>query len=95
MAQAHNEFPTYRPFLVVQTAAQRCAALTEAAKRFSPRGWLMAIINLGNSRHSLDWRAQSGAAEPQPGSIFDARYKGLTADAARLDAAICRQRHLR
>jgi hypothetical protein len=95
MAQAHNEFPTYRPFLAFRTAAQRYADLTEAAKRFSPRGWLMSIINFGNSRYPLDWRAQSGAAEPQPGSMFDARYKGLTADAARLDAAICRRKHLR
>jgi hypothetical protein len=89
MALVHNGFSTYRLFAAYLAAAQLNAGLTEAARRLSERLWLSSTNDLRDSEYRSSWSRQS------PGSVFDARYKGLTAHAARLDAAICRQEHLR
>jgi hypothetical protein len=54
---------------------------------------LLAPINdLRRSEHRLNSKQASRCL---PGSVFDARYEGLTAQAAFIDAAICRQERLR
>jgi hypothetical protein len=94
MALVHNGFSTYRLFAAYQTAARLIAGLTEAAIRRSERRWLTSTNDLRDSEHRPSWSRRS-ASRHLPGSVFDARYKGLTAHAARLDAAICRQERLR
>jgi hypothetical protein len=89
MALVHNGFSTYRLFAAHLAAAPLNAGLTEAARRLSERLWLSSTNDLRDSEYRSSWSKQS------PGSLFDARYKGLTAHAAHLDAAICRQEHLR
>ncbi len=89
MALVHNGFSTYRLFATFQTVARLNAALTEAVRRFSERRWLTSIDDLRSG-----WSLQSDSG-PLPGSLFDTRYEGLTAHAARLDAAICRRTRLR
>jgi hypothetical protein len=92
MALVHNGLSTYRLFAAYQTVARFYASLTEAAIRRSERRWLTSTLR--DSEHRPSWSGQS-ASRHLPGSVFDARYKGLTAHAARLDAAICRQERLR
>jgi hypothetical protein len=89
MALVHNDFSIYRPSAAYVTAARLIAGLTEVARRLSERRRLTLTNDLRDSEYRSSWRRQS------PGSVFDTRYKGLTAHAARLDAAICRQEHLR
>jgi hypothetical protein len=89
-----NGFSTYRLFAAYQTAARLYAGLTEAAIRLSERLWLTSTNDLRDSEHRSSWSRQS-ASQHLPGSVFDARYKGLTGHAARLDASICRQERLR
>jgi hypothetical protein len=48
----------------------------------------------GKDGRPIEGRIRSSWRRRSPGSLFDTRYKGLTAHAARLDAAICRQEHL-
>ena len=91
MALVHNGFSTYRRFAAYQAAARLSAGLTEAARLL--RLWLTSTdlrdSELGSSR------SRQSASRHLPGSVFDARYKGLTAHAALLDAAICRLEGLR
>ena len=89
MALVRNGSSTHRLFSTVQTVARLNVALTEAVKRFSEGRWLTSINDL---RSGCRLQSDSG---PLPGRVFDMRYEGLTADAARLDAAICRQMRLR
>jgi hypothetical protein len=93
MALVHNGFSTYRLFAAYLSAARLYAGLTQAAPRRSERRRLSSTDDLRDSEHRSSWR--QSASQHLPGSVFDARYKGLTADAARLDAAICRQERLR
>ena len=90
MALVHKRFSTYRRFAAYQAAARLKAGLTEAASRRSERHWLAPTNDLRDSEHRSSW-SQPSASRHLPGSVFDARYKGLTGHAARLDAAICRQ----
>jgi hypothetical protein len=60
-----------------------------ASRRLSERRWLTLTDDVRKNEHRSGWSTQT------QGSVFDARYKGLTAHAARIDAAICRQEHLR
>jgi hypothetical protein len=94
MALVHSRFSIYRLFSAHQIAALVSVGLTEAAKRRSKRRELIATNDLHESEHRLS-RSRQRASQHLPGSVFDGRYKGLTADAARLDAAICRQDRLR
>jgi hypothetical protein len=93
MARMYNGFSSYRPFAGgYQAAAGLYAGLAEAAKRRFARLWLTCTNDLGDSEDR--WSRQS-VPEQLPGSLFDARYKGLSADAARIDAAVCRRERLR
>lgn len=90
MALVHNEFSTSRLFAAYRIAARFNARFTEVAKRLSER-YSLTLIN-GERRSNWTWQSSSRYL---PGSVFDPRYKGLSAHAARLDAAICRQESLR
>jgi hypothetical protein len=102
MALVYKEFSAFRLFAAVY------AGLTEAAssQTFEPSPRQVRHITVaagvgyvgqfafrdGVCRSS--WNRQL-ASQGLPGSVFDARYNGLTADAAYLDAAIRRQERLR
>jgi hypothetical protein len=94
MAWVYNGFSSYRPFAGgYQAAAGLYAGLAGAARRRLERLWLTFT---GDLRDSEDRWSQQRVSGDLPGSLFDARYKGLTADAAGIDAAImCRREHLR
>jgi hypothetical protein len=93
VARVYNGFSSYRPFAGgYQAAAGLYAGLAEAARRRSARLWLTFTNDLRDSEDRWSRQSVSGHL---PGSLFDARYKGLTADAAQLDAAICRRERLR
>ena len=94
MALVYNAFLTYGLLAAYQTAARLNAGLSEAARRFSEFRRLISTSDLPDSERRSGRSRQSASAH-LPGSVFDARYKGLTGHAARLDAAICRQKRLR
>jgi hypothetical protein len=94
MALVYNGFLTHRLLAAYQAAARLNAGLSEAAGRFSEFRWPISTSDFPDSERRSGWGRQS-ASEHLPGSVFDARYKGLTAHGARLDAAICRQKRLR
>jgi hypothetical protein len=75
-----------------EAAAGLYAGLAEAVRRRSERLWLTLANDLRDSEDRWSRRRVSG---PVPGSLFDARYDGLTGHAAGLDAAICRRERLR
>jgi hypothetical protein len=79
---------TYRLLAAYQTLARLNAGLAEATRRFSECRRLISTNELRDSERRY-------SASRLPGSVFDARYTGLTAHAARLDAAICRHERLR
>jgi len=89
MVLVHNGFSTFILFAAYQTAARVSAGLTEAARRRSERRSLTSNDLRDRERRS-NWSRQSTSRHP-PGSVFDARYKGLTGHAACLDAGICRR----
>jgi hypothetical protein len=92
MALVYNGFSTFRLLAAYQAAADRLGA---SAARLCSGRFLLALINdLRDSEHRSSGNRDS-ASRNLPGSMFDARYKGLTAEAAHIDAAICRQERLR
>jgi hypothetical protein len=92
MALVYNRLSTYRLLVAYQAAAARFGAgAVEAARRC----FVLAPMNdPRDSEHRSSGTGES-ALRHLPGSLFDARYKGLTGQAAHLDAAICRQERLR
>lgn len=93
MARVYNGFSSYRPFAGgYQAAAGLYACLAEAVRRRCERAWLIFANDLRDSEDRWSRHSVSGHL---PGSLFDARYKGLMADAAGIDAAICRRERLR
>jgi hypothetical protein len=89
MALVHNGSSTYRLLAASHAVVARLsAAATEAARRQLRRFWPPSIIDLGESEPRS---SREGASRHSPGSVFDARYRGLSAQAARIDAAVCRQ----
>ena len=94
MARVYSGFSNYRPFVgAYQAAAGLYARLAKAARRRLER---VRLTFTGDLRDGEDSWSQQHVSGHLPGSLFDARYKGLTADAAGIDAAImCRQEHLR
>jgi hypothetical protein len=93
MARVYNGFLSYRPFAGgYQTAAGLYADLAEAARRRWERLWL----GTSDLRDNEGRWSRPSVPGYLPGSLFDARYEGLTADAAAIDAAImgCRERLL-
>jgi hypothetical protein len=93
MARVYSGFSNYKPFVGGYQAAGLYARLAEAARRRLER---LRLTFTSDVRDSEDRWSQRRVSGHLPGSLFDARYKGLTADAAGLDAAImCRREHLR
>jgi hypothetical protein len=87
VAQVYNGFSSYRLFAAYLTAARLNAGLTEAARRLSERRWLISTNDLPTANSV---RVGAGRAP----AACSTRNKGLTAYAARLDAAICRHEYL-
>jgi hypothetical protein len=94
MVLVHSRFSTFILFAAYQTAARLSAGLSGAALRRSERRWLTSTNDLRDSEHRRSWSRQS-TSQHLPGSVFDARYKGLTGYAACLDAGISRRERLR
>ena len=92
MALVYNGCSTFRLLAAYQAAADRLGA--GAARRCLGRFLLAPINDLHDSEHRSSGNRES-ALRNLPASVFDARYKGLTAEAAHIDAAICRQERLR
>jgi hypothetical protein len=94
MTRVHNRFSSYRLFAGRDDAVARLyAGLAKAVRRRLGYLWLTAINDLRNREDRLSWSRLS-TSRRLPGSVFDARYAGLTAQAAHLDAAICRRQRL-
>jgi hypothetical protein len=101
MDLVQNRFSTYRLFAGgAQAAARFYVGLAETAGSSLWRRWRTGKVGLSSTNDLLDieYRSSSSrqsARQDLPGSVFDARYQGLTGDAAHLDAAICRRARLR
>jgi hypothetical protein len=95
MASVYRRFSTYAPPAAYQAAAARlCAGAAEAARRRLGRLFLALIDGVRDSENCSSW-SEDGFPRHLPGSVFDMRYKGLTAQATYIDAGICRQARLR
>jgi hypothetical protein len=94
MVLVHSRFSTFILFAAYQTAARLSAGLSGAAIRRSERRWLTPTNDHRASEHRPSWSRQS-TSRHLSGSVFDARYKGLTGYAACLDAGISRRERLR
>jgi hypothetical protein len=95
MALAYRRFSTYPPPAAFQAAAARlCAGAAEAVRRRLRRLFLALIDGVRDSEYRSSWSEES-FRRPLPGSVFDTRYQGLTAQATYIDAGICRQARLR
>jgi hypothetical protein len=93
MALVYSGFSTYRLFAASRAAAARLSAVAaEAVERRLKYFWPASI---DDSREDEHRSRRESAARHLPGSVFDARYKGLSAQAAYIDAAIRRQERLR
>jgi hypothetical protein len=94
MARVYSGLSSYKPVVGSYLAAAGLyARLAEAARRRLERLWLTFTSDLRDSEDRWSQRRVSGHV---PGSLFDPRYKGLTADAAGIDAAImCSREYLR
>ena len=85
MARVYSGFSNYKPFVGgYQAVAGLYAPLAEAARRCLERIGLTFTSDLRDGEARWSQQRVSGYL---PGSLFDARYKGLTADAAGIDAA--------
>ena len=94
MVLVHSRFSTFILFATYRTAARLSAGLSGTSMRRSERRWLTPANDLRDSEHRPSWSRQS-TSRHLPGSVFDARYKGLTGYAALLDAGISRRQRLR
>jgi hypothetical protein len=93
MALVHNGLSTHRLFAASQAVAARLSAVaTDAVRRRLQRFWPPLVEEIGESELRS---SRENASRHLRGGVFDARYKGLSAHAARFDAAICRQERLR
>jgi hypothetical protein len=91
MAQVHYAISTYRLFAAYHAVVARLgASAAEAVRRHSERFSLASINDARDSEHRSS-RGRQSASQHLPGSVFDTRYRGLNAQAALIDAAICRQ----
>jgi hypothetical protein len=91
MARVYNGFLSYRLFAGEAAAGLR-TGLAEAARRGSER---LRLTSTNDRRDGEYRRGRLSVPAHLPGSLFDARYHGLAAHAAALDAAVCRRQHLR
>jgi hypothetical protein len=94
MARVYSRFSSYKPFVGSYLAAAGLyARFAQAARRRLER---LSPTFAGDLRDGGDRWSQQRVSRHLPGSLFDPRYNGLTADAAGIDAAImCRRAHLR
>jgi hypothetical protein len=94
MALIYRRFSTDSPPAAYQAAARFYASAVEAARRRLARLFLALIDGVRDSEDPSN-RSEESFPQHQPGSVFDARYKGLSAQANYIDAGICRQARLR
>jgi hypothetical protein len=95
MALVYRRFSTDAPPAAYQAAVARlCAGAAEAARRRLERLFLALIGGVRDSEDRPGWSEES-VSRHLPGSVFDTRYKGLTAQATYIDAGICRRARLR
>jgi hypothetical protein len=94
MAQVHHTISTHRLLAAYQAAGPRLGTdAAEAIRRRSGRFLLASMDDVRDSERRPS-RGQQSASRHPPGSVFDARYRGLSVQAALIDAAICRQERL-
>jgi hypothetical protein len=95
MALVYRRFSTDAPPAAYQAAVARlCAGAAEAARRRLGRLFLTLIDGIRDSEGRPN-RSEESFSRHLPGSVFDTRYKGLTAQATYIDAGICRRARLR
>jgi hypothetical protein len=95
MALVYRRFSTDGPPAAYQAAVARlCASAAAAARRRLERLFLALISGVRDSE-VRPGRSEESVSRHLPGSVFDTRYKGLTAQATYIDAAIRRQARLR
>ena len=96
MALIYRRFSTHPPPAAYQAAAasQLYAGAAEAVRRRLARLFLALIDGVRVSEGRSSWSGEN-FPQHQPGSVFDARYEGLSAQATYIDAGICRQARLR
>ncbi len=91
MAQVYHVISSYRLLAAYQAAVARLvASAADAVRRRSERSLVASIDDVRDSERRSG-RGRQSASRHQAGSVFDARYRGLSAHAALIDAAICRQ----
>jgi hypothetical protein len=95
MAPAYPAISTYRLLAACQAAVAPFGAGAAEAVRRRSKPYLLASINDVRDSERRSSRGQQSASRHLPGSVFDARYEGLSAQAALIDAAIFRQERLR
>jgi hypothetical protein len=95
MALIYRRFSTDSPPEAYQAAAARlCAGAAAAVRRRLARLFLALIDGVRDSEGRSGW-SEENFPRHQPGSVFDTRYNGLSAQATYIDAGICRQARLR
>jgi hypothetical protein len=93
MALVYRRFSTGPPPAAYQAVAARlCASAAETVRRRLGRLFLVPIDGV---RVSEDRGSEEAFPQHLPGSVFDARYRGLTAQATYIDAGVCRRERLR
>ncbi len=95
MAPAYPAISTYRLLAACQAAVAPLGTSAAEAVRRCLKPFLLASINAVRDRERRSSRGHESASRQLPGSVFDARYEGLSAQAALIDAAIFRQERLR
>jgi hypothetical protein len=93
MALIYSGFSTHRLFAASQAAAARLSAV--AAEAFGRRLKHVLRASIDDPGEGEHRSRRESAARHLPGSVFDARYEGLSAHAAFIDAAVRRQERLR
>ena len=88
MAPAYSAISTYRLLAAWQAAVAPLGASAAEAVRRRSKPFLLASINDVRDSERRSSRGQQSTSRQLPGSVFDARYQGLSAQAALIDAAI-------
>jgi len=91
MAPAYPAISTHRLLAACQAAVAPVGASAAEAVRRRSKPFLLASSNDVRDSERRSSRGQQSAPRHLPGSVFDARYEGLSAQAALIDAAIFRQ----
>jgi hypothetical protein len=95
MTLVYRRFSPYPPPEAYRAAAARLSAgVHKAVRRHLERLFLVLFDGARASEDRSSW-SEERPAQHLPGSVFDVRYKGLTAQATYLDAGICRRARMR